>query len=246
MNESIVHEIKTALRNKRNVDKAAFFPKFFKAGPGEYAEGDQFLGITNPDVRLVMKEYKDKLSLDILEILFQSPWHEDRLLAAFTLAEWFGKKKKPYEESILISFYLKQLQNDRINNWDLVDSTAYHVLGNWLSDKEDRKILYELAGADHLWSQRAAVVSSLAFIKKKDFNDAIRLCEILLSHPHDLIHKGCGWMLREIGNKSTPALLQFLDTYAAAMPRTMLRYAIEKLSPDLRLYYLDRKAKLLN
>lgn len=218
-------------------ERAAGAARFFKTGPGEYGEGDQFLGITVPQVRSILPQTDALSEAEILELL-HSHWHEERLLALLMLVRRFEKsrKEKPAREAI-VRLYLANTK--WINNWDLVDTSAPQILGGWLL-KRDRSILRTLAGSKSLWEQRIAVLATLTFIRAGDFADTLALCAHLLPHPHDLMHKACGWMLREAGKRDVQVLRGFLDTHAAQMPRTMLRYAIEKLPEPERRMYLAR------
>lgn len=217
-----------------NAKKAAFFPKFFKAGKGEYAEGDVFLGISVPDVRSVAKKYSD-LSLSDLKNLLANKYHEARLLALLILTMQYAKGDEAQKKKI-VDFYLTQFS--RVNNWDLVDSSAYHILGSHLLTRS-RSMLRTFARSKHLWTQRIAIISTLAFIRAHQFTDTLEISEMYLTHSHDLIHKASGWMLREVGKRDIAVLRSFLDEHAAVMPRTMLRYAIEKMTPEERQKYMQ-------
>ncbi|MCE2595937.1 DNA alkylation repair protein [Motilimonas cestriensis] len=214
-------------------EKAAFFPQFFKAFPGGYGEGDQFWGIRVPPLRKLAKKYR-QLPLNKVEILITSPIHEQRLLALFILRLQFEKGDTDTQHAI-IDFYLTHLAG--VNNWDLVDGSAPYLLGTWLLDK-DTQLLWTMANSEQLWSQRIAVMSSFAFIKQGRYQLTLDLAAHLLQHPHDLMHKAIGWMLREIGKRDLATELAFLDQHYTNMPRTMLRYAIEKFDEPLRQAYL--------
>jgi len=229
-------ELRTALRTYANPEKAAFLPRFFKAGPGEYGEGDKFLGVSVPSIRKVVSDFWKSITNDELDELFKSPWHEERLLATLLLVKKYQKAGSEQQEQLL-NYYLQLLRNNRINNWDLVDSSAYLILGHYLSDK-DKFMLFDMIQEANLWVQRAAVVSTYAFIKNGHFETTTSLCAELMEHKHDLMHKACGWMLREAGNRNEAILIDFLDIWYQKMPRTMLRYAIEKLEDPLRMEYL--------
>ncbi|HUT64913.1 MAG TPA: DNA alkylation repair protein [Spirochaetota bacterium] len=233
---SITDSIKKALSSCADPKKAAHLQRFFRTGPGEYGEGDRFLGIKVPDGRAVAKRYYKDVSFNGIGELLESEIHEHRLTALFMLVLKFEKSRDETEKARIIDLYLKYL--DRVNNWDLVDSSAPKILGAWLFDK-DRALLYELARTGHLWRQRAAVLSTFYFIKHGDFSDALQIAELLLGHPHDLIHKAAGWMLREIGNRDRETEEAFLKKHYKKMPRTMLRYAIEKFEPEIRSRYLN-------
>lgn len=220
-----------------NPEKALFLPKFFKTGKGEYGEGDQFLGVTVPDQRKIAKKYWKEIEGKELGVLITSPFHEVRLTTLFMLVNKFEKSKTPLEKKQWVDFYLKNKQY--VNNWDLVDSSAHLIMGSWLFDK-DRTILYELANSGNLWDQRIAIMSTFYFIRKKDFEDTLKLSEILLSHKHDLIHKAVGWMLREVGNRDYQTEYDFLEKHYKVMPRTMLRYAIEKFKPEVKEMFMAK------
>lgn len=208
--------------------------RFFKTGPGEYGEGDKFLGIRVPNIREVAKKFKE-LSLDETEQLLQSKYHEERLCALIILSNR-SKKADPEEQKAIFDLYLEN--TEFVNNWDLVDTSAEDIVGSYLIDK-DRNILYELAESDDLWERRIAVMSTFYFIKNDDFDDTLALAEILINDDHDLIHKAVGWMLREIGKRDLEIEEGFLDQHAKNMPRTMLRYAIEKFPEKKRQFYLQ-------
>jgi len=233
----IAEQILTLLKSKSNPEKAAFFPRFFKSLPGEYGEGDRFLGVTVPEQRKIVKSVYSEISLEELSKLLQNEYHEARLTAILILVLKFEKIKNAEARKEIVDFYLNHL--DYVNNWDLVDSSCHKILGPYLAN-EDRKLLYDLAFSDKLWRQRIAMITTIHFIKKEDFKDALALAEILLHRDHDLIHKAVGWMLREIGNKDQQVELDFLDTHYQTMPRTALRYAIEKFEEPLRKYYLNK------
>lgn len=231
---TIAEEIWAQLRPLGTTEKAQQLSRFFKCAPGQYGEGDQFLGVTVPEVRSVSKVYTDKANWHDLEELLASPWHDCRLTALLILVE---KQKK--EPEAVYHFYLTHTQG--INNWDLVDLSAYKIVGAYLLHR-DRAPLYELARSTNLWEQRIAIVSTYAFIREGDCEDTFCLAEQLLHHPHDLMHKATGWMLREVGKKNLDLLRDFLNRYAHTMPRTMLRYSIEKLPTEERLSYMQQKA----
>lgn len=211
---------------------AAHAQRFFKTGPGEYGEGDRFLGIRNPVLRRIAREYRE-LDRETLIKLLYSPWHEERFAALIIMTLQYQKYPARREE--IYRLYMEH--PDYINNWDLVDVSAPSIPGHWLLDR-DKSILYEFARTPHLWKQRIAVMTTFNFIRHRQFEDTLALALILRDHPHDLIHKAVGWMLREIGNRHLPSELEYLDRHYRAMPRTMLRYAIEKFPEDLRLAYL--------
>ncbi|MBN2324671.1 MAG: DNA alkylation repair protein [Spirochaetes bacterium] len=231
-----VDRIKKELSEAADTGKVAEYERFFKTQPGEYGEGDRFLGVSVPSQRMVSKKYYTQATLADIGALMESGFHEHRLTALFLLVLKFEKTRDGDEKKAATGIYLEKL--DRVNNWDLVDSSAPKILGAWLFDR-DRSMLYDLAGSDDLWRQRVAVMATFYFIKQHDFSDALRIAELLLGHPHDLIHKATGWMLREIGNRDRKTEEAFLKKHYKKMPRTMLRYAIEKFEPETRSRYLN-------
>ncbi len=224
------------LRSIANPEKAAFLQGFFKTGPGQYAEGDVFLGIVTPLTRNVAKANR-QTPLEELQRILEVEYNEARLCALLIVAEQF-KKATEAQRKALFDFYLKNTA--RINNWDLVDVTCPHVVGAYLLD-QDRSILYDLAKSRNLWEQRIAIVSTVAFIRQGEFHDTLALAELLKTHPHDLMHKAVGWMLREVGKKDRDTLTTYLETHAMELPRTALRYAIEHYPEPQRLYFLKKK-----
>lgn len=229
-------DIQKELENVFSPEKRDFFPHFFKTGKGQYGEGDKFIGVVVPDIRKIAKANKT-LPFDEVTILLNNEYHECRMCALFILIEQY-KKAKEEDRKLLVDFYLAH--SNRINNWDLVDLSAKDILGEYLLDKKDRSILYKLVKSDLLWDQRIAVIATFAFIKKNDFNDISHLSEELLPHKHDLMHKATGWMLREAGKRDKDVLIAFLDKHYQKMPRTMLRYSIEKLTPEEKTYYMKK------
>ena len=219
-----------------NPEKALLLQRFFKTGKGQYAEGDVFLGLVVPLSRSIARANKET-PLSELQLLLDSPYHEARLVALVIIVERF-KKASSSGRTELFGFYLRNAA--RINNWDLVDVTCPHVVGAYLLDK-DRSVLYSLAGSSLLWEQRIAIVSTIAFIRSKQFDDTLALSEMLLSHKHDLMHKAVGWMLREVGKRDKVTLLSFLERNATRMPRTALRYAIEHFPGEERMYFMKKK-----
>lgn len=224
------------LHSIANPEKALFLQRFFKTGKGQYAEGDVFLGIIAPLSRNVAKANK-QTPVSELQLLLNSEYHEARLVALLIVVEQF-KKATPAQQAELFEFYLKN--SARINNWDLVDVTCPYVVGSYLLDK-DRSRLYDLAKSPLLWEQRIAIVSSVMFIRNREFEDTLALAEILLGHKHDLMHKAVGWMLREVGKRDKEALTGFLERNVSRMPRTALRYAIEHFPPEERIYFMKHK-----
>jgi 3-methyladenine DNA glycosylase AlkD len=213
---------------------AQFLQRFFKTGPGEYGAGDRFIGIRVPVLRRLAREFR-QLPPRAVSALLRSPIHEERLLALIILVDACRSADETGLAEIY-NFYLTHL--DRVNNWDLVDVSAPHIVGRHLAGRS-RKILFRLARSKILWRRRVAMLATFHFIRAGDFADALRLAELLLGDQHDLMHKAVGWMLREIGKRDVAALKQFLDRHAARMPRTMLRYAIEKLPAPARKRYLQ-------
>ncbi len=217
-----------------NPAKAKVLRGFFKTGKGEYGEGDIFLGIVVPEQRKIAKKYYE-LTLEDLQKLINSKIHEERLISLFILVDKYKKASESEKEKIY-EFYLANAK--QINNWDLVDLSAPNISGAHLIDK-NRKKLHGLAKSENLWEKRIAVLSCFAFIKNKDFDDALKIAEILLRDEHDLIHKAVGWMLREIGKRDKKTEEVFLRKNYKIMPRTMLRYAIEKFPEGERKAYLN-------
>lgn len=219
-------------------EKAVHLSRFFKTGPGQYGEGDRFLGVMVPYSRAIAKANK-AMPLEEVQLLLESPWHEARLCALLILVYRFKERKITEEEREQIySFYIKNAR--RCNNWDLVDLSCRDIVGEYLVDK-DRSILYRLADSENLWEQRIAIVATWAFIRRSDFNDTLALAERLMAHKHDLMHKAVGWMLREVGKKDRETLTNFLEKNATQLPRTTLRYAIEHYPESQRQYFLKMK-----
>lgn len=217
-----------------SIDKATQLSHFFKSAKGEYGEGDQFLGITVPIQRSIAKRWIH-IDWNSLTQMIQSPYHEIRLTTLLILIEKYQHKQEPER---CIAFYLNHIKH--VNNWDLVDLSCYKLLGHWLQDKE-RTILHQLASSNNLWQQRIAVVSCMAFIRNNDFSDFLVISKTLLTHPHDLIHKAIGWLLREMGKRDKTLLISFLEQHHNHMPRTMVRYAIERLPDEERAIYIKQK-----
>ncbi len=230
--DTTAEEASSQLRQFVEPDKAEFFPQFFQAFSGGYGEGDQFLGIRVPNIRKVARSCR-LMPLDQVELLLQSVWHEERLLALVIMIERF-KKANAIEQTVLHQLYLLHLIH--INNWDLVDNSAPTLMGQVLP--EDSPFLAELAQSENLWFRRIAMLATFAHIREHRFQGALSLAMYLLQDPHPIIHKAVGWMLREIGNRDEAVLLEFLNMHYRVMPRTMLRYAIEKLSESIRQDYL--------
>jgi len=215
------------------------FLRFFKTGKGEYGEGDVFLGITVPLQRSIAKKYLD-LNLKDVQDLLSSKIHEHRLVSLLILIFKY-KKADELEKKEIVDFYLKNTKN--INNWDLVDLSAGYIVGDYLFQfKKDTSVLYKLAKSKNLWERRIAIMSTFAYIKNDHFKDVLSISEILLNDPHDLIHKAVGWMLREIGKRNKKVEVNFLNKHYREMPRTMLRYAIEKFTIEEKSFYMKKDA----
>ena len=212
--------------------------RFFKTGPGQYGEGDKFLGIKVPNTRAVVNRLWRDCSFNDIQECVVSPYHEVRLAALLTLVQQFKHAKKDQDlQQKCVEFYLSHTLY--INNWDLVDLSCYEILGNWLLDK-DRRLLYDLARhGKTLWEQRIAMVSCMTFVRHNQYDDCLAIADILMPHSEDLIHKAVGWLLREVGKHDEPVLVDYLSHRYRTMPRTTLRYAIEKFSPDVRKAYLN-------
>ena len=228
-----VDRIRAALQRLKNDEKAQLLQRFFKTGPGQYGEGDLFLGISVPDLRSLVRQNKDARLGDIKQLM-KSRFHEERVLALMMLVRAYSKgdgaqKKSSYE------LYLKSTKF--INNWDLVDLSAHHIVGHYLSDKP-REPLYRLAKSESLWERRIAIIATAYFIKRGEFADTLKISKVLLADREDLIHKAVGWMLREVGKRDLASEERFLIAHYRRMPRTMLRYAIEKFPEPRRQMYL--------
>lgn len=227
-----VNDIYEALLSLYSEEKRLILPRFFKTGKGEYGEGDRFIGVVVPNIRLVAKEFKDASFTTVKELL-ASPWHEMRLCGLLILVQ---QSRKEVSREVF-DFYLSV--TDRINNWDLVDLTAPQIVGGYLLDKP-RDVLYRLAESPLLWDNRIAIVSTVTFIRRGDLEDTYQLATKMMGHPHDLMHKAIGWMLREAGKKDSERLYDYVEAHRLEMPRTMLRYAIEKFDQPTR-QWLMRK-----
>lgn len=212
--------------------------RFFKTGPGEYGEGDRFHGIRVPVIRKLAKKYRDAPEQTVLALL-KSPFHEERLLAVLLLVEHYERADATGKQRI-VDLYLEH--REWVNNWDIVDSSAHRILGPALRDS-DMALLDQLAASESLWDRRIAIISTLSFIRDDEFGPTLHLAARLVNDPEDLIHKATGWMLREVGKRDTDAMRTFLEAHAAAMPRTMLRYAIEKLPERERKVWLSARSR---
>ena len=255
MLEQTVAGAKAALATFVNPEKQAFFPKFFKAGPGQYGEGDIFLGVTVPNVREVAKQFAGLTEAEVYELM-QSPIHEHRLLALIIMVgKWkkaiSAKSSAPSAQQELFDLYLRLVYEGRVNNWDLVDTSAPYF-GMFLIGKPDSmELLESLALSEKLWERRVSIMFTFAMIRSSklgkgpdDFAPTLHIAEMLLHDKHDLIHKAVGWMLREVGNRDVAELRNFLSRFAAVMPRTMLRYAIEKLDAEERKIWMGKAAEV--
>jgi 3-methyladenine DNA glycosylase AlkD len=226
--------IRSNLRSVSDQAKARTLARFFKTGPGEYGEGDLFLGVTVPNIRKIVRAHKTA-ELEEIRKLLHSSFHEERLSALLLLVELYQRGDESRKKEIY-DFYLDGI--DHINNWDLVDVTAPHIVGAQLYGN-DTSTLTELARSKNLWERRIAILATHYFIRQGDWRETLRIAELLLRDSHDLIHKAVGWMLREVGNRcSLEAECKFLDRHAAVMPRTMLRYAVERFSPQIKSRYM--------
>ena len=230
-------EARRALRKAANPEKAKFLQKYFRTEKGGYGEGDVFIGLIVPDLRRIAKNARGLPLAETVDLL-RSKIHEERSLALEVWTLQYPKANEETREKI-VKAYLKERKY--INNWDLIDGSAPKIFGKYLM-KRDRSILYDLAVSKSLWDRRIAILTTNAFIREGDFADTIRIAKILLHDTHDLIHKAVGWMLREMGHKSEAKLETFLEKHAHEMPRTMLRYSLERLPPPRRAYFMGLKA----
>jgi 3-methyladenine DNA glycosylase AlkD len=228
-----VERAHAALLAQANPDQAKFLAGFFKTGPGQYGEGDRFLGVMVPAVRQLAKQYRN-LTLADCETLLASAYNEERLLALLILVARYQKGDAATPDAV---FQLYLTHRQRVKNWNLVDSSAPSIVGAHLLTR-DRSVLYTLVQSPSLWDRRIAVLATFTFIRANDFTDTLQLVKALLADPQDLMHKACGWMLRELGKRDPLALENFLLAHHQAMPRTMLRYAIERQAPDQRAAWL--------
>jgi 3-methyladenine DNA glycosylase AlkD len=229
-------KIKAELQQLGNPAQARVLQRFFKTGKGEYGEGDVFRGIKIPVLRKLAKKYQDMTCAEVGKLL-TSKFHEDRMLALLLLLDKYSKANIAGKKQL----YTMYLCNTRfINNWDLVDVTAHHIVGHYLMDK-NREPLYRLAQSKILWERRIAIIATFHYIRQNKFDDTLEIAGMLIDDPHDLMHKAVGWMLREVGKRDLQAEEQFLKTYYRQMPRTMLRYAIERFPEAKRRAYLEGK-----
>ncbi len=226
-------DIQRRLKRFGNPEHAAISQRFFKTGPGEYGEGDIFIGIRVPVLRRLVKEFKDLPASEVASLL-RTPIHDERLLAILLFVRIFKNGDDDVKKDIY-DLYLKS--TEFINNWDLVDASAEHIVGAFLMEKNKRP-LYRLAQSKELWERRISIMATFHFVKHHEFSETIKICSMLLSDRHDLIHKATGWMLREIGKRDLKIEEKYLKAHYKKMPRTMLRYAIEKFPEEKRQRYL--------
>jgi 3-methyladenine DNA glycosylase AlkD len=236
----MLSNLRKELRELADSNKAKILQRFFKTGKGEYADGDVFLGVVVPKQRKIVARYWDLINLEDIKILLESKFHEERLVGLLCLVRKYEKNQ--IARKLIFDFYLENLSN--INNWDLVDLSAPNIVGRYILEngKGNPFIegkLFDMVQSDNLWERRVAVLATFYFIRNKRFAETLKLAEILLNDAHDLIHKAVGWMLREVGKKDERVLKDFLKENYQKMPRTMLRYAIEKFPESLRKKYLN-------
>ena len=230
-----LRDVRAELRALTQPDKARFLAVYFKTGKGQYGEGDRFLGIVVPQVRKIARQFR-LLALPDCRALLQSPYNEERLLALLVMVQHYASGN-PAEEEAVFHQYLEC--RDRVNNWNLVDTSAPYIVGPHLLQR-DRSLLYTLVESDGLWDRRIAMLASFAFIRNGEFVDTLQLAERLLNDPHDLMHKACGWMLREVGKRDADVLRTYLAAHIRELPRTALRYAIEKFDEPERREWLTK------
>ena len=231
----MLDKLKKEIKKHSNPEKAKIYARFFKTGKGQYGEGDKFLGLTVPDQRKLAQKYV-YLNFEEIKQLLYSKYHEHRLTGFFILCYKY-QKSNAKEKDKIIEFYL--MHKHRGNNWDLIDCVSDKLLGKHILEK-DKSILYDLAKSESLWDRRIAIISTFEFIRNKKFKDTKKIAEILMNDKHDLIHKAAGWMLREMGKRDEKELIKFLDKHYRKMPRTMLRYAIERLSEKKKVFYMRK------
>lgn len=236
----MLNDLRNELKGLANSEQAVLLARYFRTGKGQYGEGDVFLGIKVPIQRLVAKKYID-LNFNELQELLNSKYHEERLIALIILTNQFKKAKKDrLKQRQIFEFYLKN--TSRINNWDLVDLSAPRIVGEFVQ-REGTSILRQLARSENLWERRISIISTFPFIKKRNFGETLTISEMLMKDEHDLIHKAVGWALREVGKKNKNVLEIFLQTRHKEMPRTMLRYAIEKFPEEERKVWIKKDEK---
>lgn len=234
---STISALKKELKNHYSKEAALHAQRFFKTGPGQYGEGDIFLGLKVPLQRSIAKNYTD-LSLSDIKTLLYNKTHEFRFCALVILCNQF-KKASQKKQEVIFNFYIKHAK--QVNNWDLVDISAPNIVGSFLLDKpKKRSVLYDLAKSTNLWEKRISIVATLTLVRSGDLVDCFKLCEMHLANKHDLMHKACGWMLREAGKQDQGTLTQFLNKHIKVIPRTMLRYAIERYPEKQRKEFLKK------
>jgi 3-methyladenine DNA glycosylase AlkD len=231
--------VQKEIRALGSKERAKDYSWFFKTGPGQYGEGDRFLGVSMPDIRKVVKGFRE-LSFSDIKTLLKSTWHEERMAGLLILVLQYQKTNDAQEKQDIFDFYLAN--RVAINNWDLVDVTTPHIVGTHLLSrpKKERSFLYDFARSENMWERRIAMLATFPFIRERKFTDALAIAEILLGDTEDLLHKAVGWMLREIGKQDEEALKQFLEKHVHHMPRTTLRYAIEKFPEKERKMWLKK------
>lgn len=234
----IAQEIITELKKAGDNERAGNYAWFFQVRAGGYGEGDKFYGITVPVQRSIAKRFLHKATLSDCAELLDGKYHEERQTALFIMVSKYNKAKENTEKKKIYDLFIKKVKS--LNNWDLIDCSVPYIVGDWLYDK-DRRILFDYAQSDNIWKKRIAIISTAWFIKQKDFADTLKIAEILLPDKHDLIHKAVGWMLREVGNRDRGVEEKLLKKHYKQMPRTMLRYAIEKFPESLRQAYLKSR-----
>ncbi len=232
-----LNSIKSEIRTHADKQRAHLMQRFFKTGKGEYGHGDVFLGLSVPQQRKIAKRHYDMPLSQIVKLL-RGKIHEERFTALVLMVSKYQKAGHDEQDAIAKTY----LANAKwINNWDLVDTSAPQIIGHWSHERAYADKLYALAKSKDLWERRIAVLATFHFIRQNDYKPTLKICTLLLNDKHDLMHKACGWMLREVGKRSKPNLIAFLDRHATRMPRTMLRYAIEKLPEPARQAYLAAK-----
>jgi 3-methyladenine DNA glycosylase AlkD len=234
----MLDEVRERLRAVATPERAAGAQRFFKTGPGEYGAGDKFLGVTAPDLRLLTRQFGGLPLRDVRKLL-TSEWHEERVLALLILVRQYERGDQHVRDAIYDA-YLRSTRH--INNWDLVDCSAAQIVGAHLAARS-RAPLRQLAKSSSLWERRIAIIATFHFIRHGEFDETLRIAEMLVADRHDLIHKAVGWMLREVGSRDRSAEERFLDAHAATMPRTMLRYALEKFPAGLRTRYMRMRSE---
>ena len=230
--------IEQELQARADKEKAKHLSQFYKTEKGEYAEGDKFLGINVPVIKNIVKQYYQATTFAEINNLLDSQWHEYRFAGVWCLVCQYEQGRKAEREEI-VRLYLQK--TERINNWDLVDCSAHKIIGAWAYDEKQEDIIKKLADSKNLWQERIAIVSSWYFIKKNSYELTLTLAQKFINHKHDLIHKAIGWMLREVGKKDKEVLEKFLEENGNRLPRTSLRYAIERFSKEEKQYYMQKK-----